>query len=208
MQLKDFETLADAQAYSTTQPKLIHRDTMNSLLASAGLYVQFKTMAEDSANPFQNLIAAFLDSVEYNFMIGNATGDRQILALDTMIEAGGDLGAALATLKPVIIGIANPAFNPFVNATSHDFAKAKGIMVYKPIPDSQIDSNGYLAIDVDVSLNADFVSHAPQIHIETHGIKQRVAGFQTISKSGKYIAFVNRNRGLFVDDFYGVISNG
>ena len=198
MNLTDFNTLAEAKAHPTTAGKLIHRDTMNSLLASAGLYVAFKNMALDSNNPFQDLIAAFLDSEEYNFMLDSATGVRQIAALDTMIAAGGDLGAALAALKPVILGIANPVSYPFATATAHDFAKAKGSMVYVQVT----PSGGW----VKITTTADCEAHRPQIYAEIQGVKQRIAGFDLVSKAGDYLAQVPRGYTLFVDNHYGVVS--
>lgn len=201
MNLADFNTLAEAQAHTVTTGKLIHRDTMNSLLASAGLYVAFKNMALDSNNPFQDLIAAFLDSEEYNFKRGapTSTGERQIAALDTMIAAGGDLGAALAALRPVILGIANPVSNPFASATEHDFAKAKGLMTYAQV----IPQGGWLK----VTTSADCEAHRPQIYAEIQGIKQRIAGFNEVSKSGDYLAQVPAQyTTLFVDNHYGVVS--
>lgn len=203
--LKDFTTLADAKAYSVTQPRLIHRDTMNSLLASSGLYVGFKAIAEDANNPFQNLIAAFLDSVEYNFMIGNATGDRQIAALDSIIAAGGDLGAALTALRPVILDIANPVVFPYANSTLNDFAVAKDDQTrFVAIPDSAIENN-YLKITVDTSLNAEFEAHRPSVYKLVHGQYVRITSFPLVDLSGDYIALVNNFRGLYVDNVYGVV---
>jgi hypothetical protein len=202
MQLKDFDTLAAARLYETTQPRLIHRDTMNSLLASAGLYVSFQALAKDTNNPFQNLIAAFLDSTEYNFMIGNPTGDRQIAALDSIIAAGGDLGAALAQLRPVILSIANPVIKPFENATAHDFAVAKNdINRFKSVPNTAIEQN-YLKI----TTTADCEPHRPSVYTQVHGEYIRVTSFPMVSVAGDYIALVTNHRDLHVDDVYGVVA--
>ena len=201
MNLQDFATLADAKLYSQTHPKLIHRDTMNSLLADAQLYVTFKAIAQDASNPqLQNLIAAFLDSQEYNFMVGNATGDRQIAALDGLIALGGDLGAALAQIRPIILAIANPIVYPFANSTEHDFALAKGFIVRKAV--GQVD--GILVI----TTTADCEAHRPQVYqyIASVDYYKRVAGFGEVSTAGTYKIQVPRVPNLFIDDYYGVVS--
>lgn len=107
----DALALAAAQAHTETQGKLIPRNTMNSILAQAGMYNAFLL-----ASPTDDLIAAFMDvsSTEYNFIQGNATGDGQIAALDTLIAGG---YPQLAGLKPVLIGLCNTPFNPFADAT-------------------------------------------------------------------------------------------
>jgi len=198
MNLQDFDTLADAKLYSQTHPKLIHRDTMNSLLADAQLYVTFKAIAQDTSNPqLQNLIAAFLDSQEYNFMVGNATGDRQIAALDGLIALGGDLGAALAQIRPIILAIANPTTNPFANSTQHDFALAKGFIVR--IEKQAVD--GWLKI----TTSADCEAHRPQVYVDVQGVMRRVAGFDVVSVAGDYITQVTRGyTSYFVDNAYCV----
>ena len=107
----DALALAAAQAYTETQGKLIPRNTMNSILAQAGLYNAFL-----SASPTNDLIAAFMDvsSTEYNFIQGNVTGDGQIAALDTLIA--GDY-PQLAGLKPTLIALCNVPYQPFANTT-------------------------------------------------------------------------------------------
>ena len=107
----DALALAAAQAYTETQGKLIPRNTMNSILAQAGLYNAFL-----SASPTNDLIAAFMDvsSTEYNFIQGNATGDGQITALDALIA--GDY-PQLAALKPTLIALCNVPYQPFANTT-------------------------------------------------------------------------------------------
>jgi hypothetical protein len=200
MRLQDFDTLAQAQAYVTTQPKLIHRDSMNSLLASAGLYVGLKAIAQDTASPFQNLISAFLDSTDYNFMIGNSTGDSQIAALDSIISAGGDLGAAMSSIRPLILGMANPTYRPFELSNKHDFDLAKGTITRKPVT----QTDGILTI----TTTADCETHNPQVYqyIESADFYKRVAGFRGVGVAGKHQIEVPRVSNLFVDDAYGVVS--
>lgn len=203
MKLSEFNTLAEAKLYHKTQPRLIHRDSMNSLLASAGLYVGFQAMAVDNTNPFQNLIAAFLDSTEYNFMRGEptSTGERQIAALDSMIAAGGALGGALAQLKPIILAMANPVINPYENATEHDFAVAKDIQTrFKQMPNTAIVKDRLI-----ITTNADCEKHNPSIYIKVGSKYERISGFVGVETAGEYNAFVNKNRDLYVDNVYGVV---
>jgi len=107
----DSLALAAAQAHTETQGKLIPRNTMNSILAQAGLYNAFL-----AASPTDDLIAAFMDvsSTEYNFIQSNPTGDGQIAALDTLIA--GDY-PQLAALKPTLIALCNVPYQPFENTT-------------------------------------------------------------------------------------------
>jgi hypothetical protein len=205
MNLSDFSTLAEAQAYVTTQPKLIHRDSINSLLASAGLYIALKDIALDSTNPFQNLISAFLDSVEYNFMVGDATGERQIAALDSIVDGGGDFGNAIALIKPLILKMANPEIKPFENATKHSFELAKGIVSKKLVT----VENGYCAI----TTTADTESHNPQIYRQisfSNGDVEyiRVAGFSAVSTAKLYRVQCPSFPNMYVDDAYSVITQG
>ncbi|MFC4699400.1 hypothetical protein ACFO4O_04405 [Glaciecola siphonariae] len=200
------QLLALAKAETVTNGKLIHRDTMNSLLASAGLYVAFKAMAEDSTNPFQNLIAAFLDSQDFNFIQSSATGQRQIAALDQMISTGGDLGTALGALKPVIIKLANPTVPAFPSVTLHDIRIALGDETRL----KQIGVfDGIANITVDTTKNAGFEEHRPQVYFKINGIYERRAGFALVEESGVYNAQCPTPSrsvdGVFVDDSYGVV---
>ena len=207
MILSDFNTLAEAQAYVTTQPKLIHRDSMNSLLASAGLYIALKDIALDTTNPFQNLISAFLDSVEYNFMLNSDTGNRQIAALDSIVSAGGAMGSAIASIRPLIIAMANPEVQPFASATTHDFLKARGGMTYARVTLDQ----GYCRILVSEANPIE--THRPQVSRRTVFANRdekfdRVATFETISTAGIYEVACPFFADLWVDDAYSVITQG
>lgn len=118
--------LAEAQAHEVQTHKLIHRDTMNGLLAKFKLYMTFKAIAADNSNPFQNEFAAFLASEEYNFKFNSNTGLAQIGMLDLIIAAKDQnpaltaLSDAVSALKPVILSIANPVSSPFENVTLAD----------------------------------------------------------------------------------------
>jgi hypothetical protein len=205
MILSDFNTLVEARAYVTTQPKLIHRDSMNSLLASAGLYIALKDIALDTTNPFQNLISAFLDSVEYNFMLNSDTGNRQISALDSIVSAGGAMGSAIASIRPLILSMANPEIQPFEFSTEHDFLKAKGGMTYALVTVEQ----GFCTI----TTTADTEAHIPQIYKRisfSNGDVEyvRVAGFGVVSTAGQYRVQSPSFPVMYVDDAYSVVTQG
>jgi hypothetical protein len=198
MNLADFDTLADAKLYTGTECKLIHRDTMNSLLAFAGLYVRFKEIANESGHPFRDAISAFLDSEEYNFMTNSSTGQKQIAFLDTMIGAGLPESSALASIKPTIIAKANATCYPFAYSTECDFQRAKGTVALK-----QVNPNkGWLKI----TLTADCEEHQPWVYADIQGVKQQVTVFKRLGKSGSYLASVPAQySNLFVEDAYGVV---
>ena len=125
MNLSDFNTLTEAQEYSETTGKIINRDTMNNLLALSGVYIRFKEIAVDNTHQYQNMTAAFLDSQNYNFIIGNETGDAQITVLDAIIAANIDISPALTALKPIILSKANITTHPFADVTQSQFNTAK-----------------------------------------------------------------------------------
>ena len=196
----DVLALDEARAYTQTEGQLIHRDTMNSMFAQAKLYVAFKDMAADPSNPFQNELAAFLDSQDFNFMQDSATGQAQIAMLDAIIDAGVDgLSAAISTLKPIIIGLANRITNPFAGVTLADVKRTRGTITFKTI----VPDGGWLKI----TTNADCEKHSPQIYADTLGVRHRVAGFNGVEKAGDYLAQAPRGYAeLFIEDAYGVIS--
>lgn len=194
-QLAEFDTLAEAKAYTQTQGKLIPRTTMNSLLGDAGLMLAFEEEAKTD-----DRFAAFMHptSTEYNFMIGNPTGDKQIAMLDDIIAEG--KFPALAALKPIVLHIANPITTPYANATEYDFKRAKGL----PIAQKEVTPfNGWLKI----TLTQDVEAHRPQVYAEVQGTMQRVTGFGAVEKAGDYLAQVPRGYSvLYVDDHYGAIA--
>ena len=98
-----------------------------------GVYSRFKEIALDSTHPFQDMIAAFLDSSNYNFIVGDETGDSQIVAMNTIIAANIDVSAALTVIKSIILSEANVDSQPFANATQAQFNSAKGLFTSKSI---------------------------------------------------------------------------
>lgn len=199
MNLKDFNTLAEAQSHTVTTGTLIHRDSMNGWLGAAGIYKRMKEIAADDTHPYANTLEAFLDSVEYNFKQGTTTGDAHIALLDSLIATEPTIGTQLASIKPIIMARANIVSKPHEFATQHDFAKAKGTMVYAQVTPSK----GWLKI----TTTADCEAHRPQIYATIQGVKRRVAGFDVVSVAGDYLAQVPAGYPTFeIDNAYGVVS--
>lgn len=134
MKLSDFETLAQAQAYTLTNPQFFNNNTMNSVLTQIKLLGPLTAIASDFNHPFFDEAKAVLDSQEFNFRQDSPTGLMQIQMLDAMINApvavdmaSGtvDLTAKLTQLKVTCLHIANPVTQPFANATQEQFDEAK-----------------------------------------------------------------------------------
>ena len=192
--LAEFDTLQAAKEYPQTRGKMIPRVTMNSLLGDAGLMLAFQAESETD-----DRFAAFMHptSTEYNFMVGNPTGDKQIAMLNDIIIEG--KFPALAALKPIVLYIANPVTYPHANATEYDFKRAKGL----PIAQKEVAPvNGYIKI----TLTQNVEPHRPQVYVDIQGVKQRITGFGLVDKAGDYLAQVPRGYASFyVDDCYGVM---
>jgi hypothetical protein len=161
MKLSDFNTLAEAQAYTETVGKIINRDTMNNILALSGVYIRFKEIATDNTHPHQNILAAFLDSQNYNFIIGNDTGDAQISVLDGMIAADTDISTALSQLKPILLSKANTTTFPFSDATQEQFDSAKALLAIEkqectyPQTLAYIQTASNQGVDVEITTDVD-----------------------------------------------------
>ena len=138
----DAAALTEAQAHTETRGKLIHRDSMNSFLAQAGIYAAMKKIAAEDGHPWQDAVSAFMDSNEFNFMQTGTTGPAQIAMLDGMI-AGGitqgvgarsvDVSGALAAIKPTVIARANETINPFASTTLEQVKAIRHPATWQPV---------------------------------------------------------------------------
>jgi hypothetical protein len=205
MNLSDFSTLAEAKVYATITGKLIHRDSLNGWLGQAGIYKRMKAIAADTSNPFCDVLDAFLDSVEYNFIAGKTTGDAHIALLDSLIANEPTIGPQLAALRPVVLSRANVVSYPFENATRHAFEVAKGITNKTAV----IVEQGYCTIQT----TADCVAHRPQIYKEVTFVNGdveyiRVAGFNTVELAGLYRVQCPSFPNMYIDNTYSVITQG
>ena len=198
MQLKDFATLADARAYTTTNGKMIHRNSMNAWLAQAGMYRRLKAIAADNTHPLADGCAAFLDSTEYNLIQTSETGQGVIALMQALITAESNNPALQAVLDRAIAA-ANETVTPYANVSLYDWQRARGIAV----PQKQVSVSGGW---IKITLTQDIEPHRPQIYAETLGIKRRIAGFDVVSTAGDYLAYVGAFASVWVDDAYGAIA--
>lgn len=200
MRLSDFETLEAARAFETTTGKMISKNEIIGLLASANLYVRFKEIAQDGSHPFQDVAAALLDATAFNFMSGTLMGEQNLAALEAFSQAGLPESAAIQSLKPSINALANPPVRPYEHVTLHEFLQAKNAM-----PRTRV-----AAIDgwVKITTTADVEKHNPQISVQpVRGLHTRVSAFSGVEAAGEYFAKVPVTAtDVWVDDPYQVIS--
>lgn len=199
LQLSEFATLAEARDYSFAQGKMIHRNSMNAWLSSAGKYRRLKAIAADEAHPLGDGAAAFLDSTEYNLIQTSETGQGVIALMQALIAAEGN-DAGLQVVLDKAIASANETIHPYANVSEYEWRKARG----EAISTKQVTPvNGYIKI----TLAQDVEAHRPQVYAEVQGVKQRVTGFGVVEKAGDYLAQVPRGYvSFYVDDAYGAIA--
>lgn len=197
--LEDFESVEAARAHTVIVGKMIHRNSMNAWLAQAGRYRRLKAIAADDTHPLADGVAAFLDSTEYNLIQSSETGQGVIALMQALIAAEGENGQLLQPVLDRAIAAANEVTRPFESASLYDWQRARGIA----IPQVSVPvSGGWIKITV----TQDVEPHRPQIYVETLGIKRRIAGFDTVSSAGDYLAYVGGFTSVWVDDAYGVIA--
>jgi hypothetical protein len=197
--LAEFDTLAEAKAYTQTRGKMIHRNSMNAWLSGAGKYRRLKAIAADEAHPLGDGAAAFLDSTEYNLIQSSETGQGVIALMQALIAAEGNDSGLQAVLDKAIAS-ANETILPYANVSEYEWRKARGEGISK----KQVTPvNGWLKI----TLTQDVEAHRPQVHAEVQGTMQRVTGFGVVEKAGDYLAQVPRGYSvLYVDDAYEAIA--
>jgi hypothetical protein len=210
MQLKDFNTLAEAKAYTVTtigriqgaEPKTAvetvnvfngTRDRLASFtpnpLLTAEQQAQASLLAGMIVKAFDNLFKEEFYLQLENPQIQEAYAASLVLGVLTQAEYDGILEAATTVSTP------------FKNATQHDFAVAKNDPTrFKSVPNTAIEQ-GYLKI----TTTADCEAHRPSVYKLVHGEYIRVTSFPVVSVAGDYIALVTNHRDLYVDDVYGVV---
>lgn len=197
--LEEFETLKSARSYVEKQGKLIHRNTMNLILAKNNCYNRLKEIAENSLHPMRDLVGAFIDSTEYNLIQSSETGQGVIALIQSLI-AHENNDADFTNVLSTSIGLANKEYNPYENVSEYEWRKARGEVVNTK---QVVPSNGWLKITVTQDVEA----HRPQVYAEVQDVKVRITGFGLIEKAGDYLAQVPRGHEvLYVDDYYGVLS--
>lgn len=199
MNLQDFATLADAKAHTETRGTMIHRNTMNALLAEHGRYKRLKAIANDVDHPMCDAVGAFLDSTEYNLIQADPTGQKIITMFDALITNENN-DPDLIAVRDAALALANRVYYPFADVTGYDFKLAKNQTINQVV---KMPINGWLKI----TTTADCESHNPRIYADIQGVKKRVASFNGVSLTGEYIAEVPSKYGnLYVDDAYSVVS--
>ena len=195
--LAEFETLEEAKAYTQARGKMIHRNTMNLILAQNGCYNRLKDISENPIHPMRDLVSAFVDSTEYNLIQTSVTGQGVIQLMQTLIAAEGD-DPALQSVLDMSIAAANETYYPYVNATEYDFKRAKGL----PITQKEATPvNGYIKI----TTTADCEAHRPQIYVDVQGVKKQVGTAPEISSAADYLVRASSNQKHYIDNYYGVM---
>ena len=205
MLLSDFSTKEEAKAHPVIVGQLINRDTLNGWLGGANIYKKMKAVSDDLNNPFCDVMEAFLDSVDYNFIQGTTTGDAHIALLDSLIANEPTVGPALSALRPLVMARANVVTYPLANTTTQDFEIAKGI--FKKVPVTV--ESGFCTI----TTTADVESHRPQIYREitfSNGDVEyiRIAGFNAVSTAKLYRVQCPSFPNMYIDNHYSVITQG
>lgn len=196
--LAEFDTLAEAKAYTQTRGKMIHRNSMNAWLSQAGKYRRLKAIAADENHPLGDGAAAFLDSTEYNLIQTSETGQGVIALMQALIAAEGD-DAGLQAVLDKAIASANEITRPYKNVSEYEWRKARGETINK----KQVTPvNGYIKI----TLTQDVEAHRPQVCVDIQGVKKQAGTAPELSKSGDYLVRASSNQVHYIDDYYGVIS--
>lgn len=115
MELKDFETLLQAQEYTTTKGRMISPDMMVAFLAMFGIGRAVEVEDTEAAFAFRK---ALQFGSEFNLMSGHSA------SVETLLH---QIQAATPEFKNYVISYANPISNPFKSATQAQFNMAKGL---------------------------------------------------------------------------------
>jgi len=200
MTLSDFATLAEAQAHTeVVDKKQVGSGQARGFFVSSGIWTALRQIQADMAHPLYALADAVIVTASdassfFGLDTATAEGQGNLAAADTMVAAG----IMTEVQKVSLLSLALTPSYPHANATQADFAKAKGIMVYKEVT----PENGWLKI----TTTADCEAHRPQIYATIQGVKRRVAGFDTVSAAGDYLAQVPQDYTMLeVDNFYGSV---
>lgn len=197
--LAEFETIEAARLHVEKQGKLIHRNTMNLILADNNCYNRLKEIGDNPLHPMRDLVSAFIDSTEYNLIQSSETGQGVIALMQSLIAHEGN-DADFANVLSTSIALANKEYKPYENVSDYNWRKARG----ETINTKQVTPiNGWLKI----TLTQDVEAHRPQVYAEVQSVMQRVTGFGAVENAGDYLAQVPRDHSVFyVDDHYGAIA--
>ena len=119
MELKDFETLLQAQEYTTTKGRMISPDMMVAFLAMFGIGRAVEVEDTEAAFAFRK---ALQFGSEFNLM------NNHPASVETLLH---QIQAATPEFKSHVISYANPVSNPYKDTTQAQFNMAKGL--YKSV---------------------------------------------------------------------------
>jgi hypothetical protein len=218
MQLKDFNTLAEAQAYTVTTIGRIQGPEPKTAVETVNVFNGTRDrLASFTPNPLltveQQAQASLLAGMIVK-ALDNLFKEEFYLQLENpQIQEAYAASLALGVLTQVeydgILQAATTISTPFKNATQHDFAVAKNDPTrFKSVTNTAIEQ-GYLKITIDLSIapkeSPNFEPHRPSVYKHVHGEYIRVTSFPVVSVAGDYIALVTNHRDLVVDNVYGVV---
>lgn len=202
MKLQDFDTLAEAQAWETTQGRMISREMIIATLVNAGILVTLQRMRDDDANPFQDAMTGFFDEGirYYNFQTGHPVGQSNLALLDAMISANiGGLSSELTAVRGQFLSLANVTEKPYLKISKHDFDLVKGTINRTTVT----PVNGWLQVTYTQGVER----HAPNLWIQhtEPNFLERVGGIGVVDKAGTYTVRAPRNAPMLLDDAYSAV---
>jgi len=204
MNLQDFNTLAEAQAYEEVTYKVVSPSTATSFFLTRGvedvLHANQNNATEIDANGVTLTVGsicrgALNNATGFNFDPSNELGQSNIALLNILV------GLSLITqeIADQFTSLAETVRTPFANKTQYDFDLAKDTVLTKPV---SISANGDYAI---MSTSETSVAHSPRITTADGTV---ASYFRNVSNMGTYVSQIQvqyKNQELFVDDVYGVI---
>lgn len=118
-ELKDFDTLAEAQAYTETKERMISQDMIVSLLTQFDCVSSLQNSTDEKAKGFWLAVSSGVK--EFNVMNSHSTGVAQQALLTYLVS----VGAVTADFQANAIAYANQPYQPFANTTQEQFEVAK-----------------------------------------------------------------------------------
>lgn len=193
--LKDFNTLAEAKAYTEAFEQEVSLTDTLILLSLTGSDATLFQSTSPRAMAFMLSIQAGVPS----FDLRNSTeAGQQLQGLLSLLVQD---GAVTPQFLEQGIAFCNKVVTPHENATEHDWAVAKDDQArFKAVPASAINDKW-----LTLTWAGEFEAHRPSVYFVQGGKKRRLTSFPLIESAGTYECFVNNNQNLFVDDVYGAI---
>lgn len=198
--------LTQAKNYIEQVGSLIPATTINQLFAQLDMTGVIADISEDPNHPARHKLKSVILSIQgnhdFNFILGKAAGDGNLLMLDWLIA--GPMSAyaiQLSQFKSTVLSLANSTVKPFENITLHDVLVAREEC---PIKEISYQGGGFAVL----STRADCPSHRPRLLELRNGKWNRINSFENVSVAGVYECIVPaayRGGQLAVDDPFGVI---